>query len=217
MTAKIITFFTEKGGSGKTTSSIEVAGTLGLRNKKTLLVDLDEQGSATRCVAQADDNNPFPATLINLALMGGKAYREIRNHIDNYDFIIIDCPPSVNNPAPSGAMLISDLVIIPVIPSPTDLWASVASVELAKRAQATNEELKIAILPNMVQLNTSLARQALGILNEDPEVPVLKSHLGTRTAYRESLGFGTTVHNIPKAQKAIAEIDALVDEILSLL
>ena len=135
MTARIITIYNQKGGCGKTTISVQVAGTLGLRGNKVLLVDLDEQGSASRCLANADEDKPFPAATINLAAMTGKAHVEIRKHLDNYDYIVIDCPPSVNNPAPSNALVISDLAVIPVIPSPPDILASVAAKELAKKAQ----------------------------------------------------------------------------------
>lgn len=218
MTAKIITVYNQKGGCGKTTISVQIAGTLGLRGNKVLLVDLDEQGSASRCLANADEDKPFPAATINLAAMTGKAHVEIRKHLDNYDYIIIDCPPSVNNPAPSNALVISDLAVIPVIPSPPDILASVAAKELAKKAQMLNEDLKIVMLANQVQARTSLARDAIDLLNEETDgIPLLESRLASRTAFRESLGNGSTVHALKGQDKAIQEVDSLVDELLKYL
>jgi chromosome partitioning protein len=217
MTAKVITVFNQKGGCGKTTVTIQLAGALALRNFKTLIVDMDDQSTATRWASQATDDDPFPAALTNLAAMGGKMHREVRNQIENYDIIIIDCPPAVQSPAPSSAMLISDLAIIPIVPSPADMWAAVAAKQLAKTAQVTNEDLSVVVLPNMVQKNTTLARDTLDVLAEDEDIPLMKTRIGSRAAFRECQLIGATVHRIAKAHVAIAEIEELTDEVLLLL
>ncbi len=217
MVAKVVTLFNQKGGCGKTTMTIQIAGTLALRGFKTLVVDMDDQNTATRWASQADDNAPFPAAMMNLAAMGGKMHREIKNQLDNYDFIIIDCPPAALSPAPSSAMLISDLALIPVVPAPADMWASVAAKKLALTAQATNEALQIRVLPNMVQINTNLARDTLDVLAEDNEIPMLTSRIASRSAFRECQLTGSTVHSLSKTSAATQEVDALTDEILTLL
>jgi chromosome partitioning protein len=149
--------------------------------------------------------------------MGGKVHREIKNHLDNYDFIFIDCPPAVDSPAPSSAMLISDLAIIPIVPAPADMWASVAAKKLALTAQATNEQLLIRMLPNMVQKNTNLARDTLDVLAEDGEIPLMKTWIGSRSAFRECQLFGATVHKVAKSSPAVKEVDKLTDEVLEIL
>jgi chromosome partitioning protein len=217
MVAKVITVFNQKGGCGKTTVSMHVAGTLGLRGHRVLVVDMDEQGTATRWASQAPDESPFPATLSNLAAMGGKMHREIRSQIENYDYIVIDCPPAVHSPSPSSAMLVSDLALIPVVPAPADMWAVVAAKQLAFHAQATNEVLQVRLVPNMVQKNTTLARETLDVLSEDTEIPLAVARLGSRSAYRECQLLGATVHKISRARDAISEVESLVDEALSLL
>lgn len=217
MVAKVVTLFNQKGGCGKTTMTIQLAGTLAIRGYKTLVVDMDDQNTATRWASQAPDEAPFPAAMMNLAAMGGKMHREIKNQLENYDFIFIDCPPAALSPAPSSAMLISDLAIIPVVPAPADMWASVAAKKLALTAQLTNEELIIRILPNMVQKNTNLARDTLDVLAEDEEIPMTKSQVGSRSAFRECQLTGSTVHSLSKSSTAAQEIDTLVDEVLGLL
>lgn len=217
MVAKVITLFNQKGGCGKTTMTMQIAGTLALRGYKTLVVDMDDQSTATRWASQAPDDEPFPAALMNLAAMGGRMHREIKNQLDNYDFIIIDCPPAALSPAPSSAMLISDLAIIPVVPAPADMWASVAAKRLALTAQATNETLKIRILPNMVQKNTTLARDTLDVLAEDSEIPMLHTMVGSRAAFRECQLTGSTVHRLSKSSPAAQEVDRLIDEVLDLV
>lgn len=217
MVAKVITLFNQKGGCGKTTMTIQLAGTLALRGFKTLVVDMDDQNTATRWASQADDAAPFPAAMMNLAAMGGKMHREIKNQLENYDFILIDCPPAALSPAPSSAMLISDLALIPIVPAPADMWASVAAKKLALTAQATNEALQIRVLPNMVQKNTNLARDTLDVLAEDTEIPMLASRIASRSAFRECQLTGSTVHSLSRTSAATQEVDALTDEVLALL
>lgn len=217
MVAKVITVFNQKGGCGKTTVSMQVAGTLGRRDNRVLVIDMDEQGTATRWASQAMDDAPFPASLSNLAAMGGKMHREVRSQIENYDYIVIDCPPAVHSPSPSSAMLVSDLALIPVVPAPADMWAVVAAKQLATTAQATNESLKVRLVPNMVQKATTLARDTLDVLAEDDEIPLLHSWLGSRSAYRECQLIGSTVHKVPRAREAITEVDLLVNEVVRLL
>lgn len=217
MTAKVVTVFNQKGGCGKTTITIQLAGTIALRGFKTLVVDMDEQSTATRWASQAPDEEPFAAATMNLAAMGGKVHREIRNHLENYDFIFIDCPPAALSPAPSSAMLISDLAIIPIVPAPADMWASVAAKKLALTAQATNEQLQIRMLPNMVQKNTNLAKDTLEVLGEDEDIPLMKNWIGSRSAFRECQLTGSTVHKLGKSSAATKEVDKLTDEVLQIL
>lgn len=217
MPARIITVFNQKGGCGKTTSSMHLAGTLGLRGFRTMLVDMDEQGTATRWAAQAPEDDPFPAAVIGLAPSGGAMHREVKKFVNDYDFIVIDCPPAVHSPAPSSALLISDVAIIPVVPSPPDLWAAVAAKTLAEHAQVQNETLQVRVLANMVQRRVSIAKQAIEILGDDENIKLMDAMIGSRSAFRECQAMGCTVHGVSGAKDAAQEVDAFVDEILKLL
>ncbi len=216
MAAFICTVYNQKGGSGKTTVSVNLAGAVGLLKKKVLLVDMDEQGTSTRWVAQSTDSSCFLATPTNLAQMGGNFYKALRDQIDIYDLIVIDCPPAITSPVPSAALLISDLAILPVVPSPADLWAVLAAKDLAKNVQVKNPSLKARVLINMAQRQTSLARDAAAVLEEDQEIPPFKTMFGLRAAYRESQLLGATVHKVPRSKEAIGEVDGLVTEILEI-
>ncbi len=217
MSAKIITVFNQKGGAGKTTVSVHLAGTLGLRGAKILIVDMDEQNTATRWVGQADEEHPFPAAIMNLAALDGSMHKEVKKQIDRYDFIVIDCPPAVHSQAPMSALLISDLGIIPVVPSPGDLWAAVMAKELANKTRGLNDTLHVRVLVNAVQRRTSLARDAIEILGEDEDIPLMRSMIGARSAFRECQAIGATVHRVPGAKEAIAEVEAMVDEALAII
>jgi chromosome partitioning protein len=114
-------------------------------------------------------------------------------------------------------MLISDLAIIPIVPAPADMWASVAAKKLALAAQTTNEQLQIRMLPNMVQKNTNLAKDTLEVLGEDEDIPLMKNWIGSRSAFRECQLTGSTVHKMGKGIAATKEVDKLADEVLHIL
>lgn len=212
----IITVANQKGGCGKTTVAMSLAGTYGLRGKKVLVVDADLQGTATRWAGSAPDEMPFPAAVMGLAAVGGKLHREVKKYIDDYDVIVIDCPPAVDSNAPQSALLISDVAIVPVVPSPADLWAARGIKQIIEHAADINESLRPVMVANMVP-RTALGRDALSTL-EDFGIALARSTLGQRTAYREAVLYGCPVQSLgSKARNAADEIDALADEIWSLM
>jgi len=213
---QIITVANQKGGCGKTTVAMGLAGTYGLRGKKVLVVDADLQGTATRWAGSAPDETPFPAAVMGLAAVGGKLHREVKKYVDDYDVIVIDCPPAVDSAAPQSALLISDVAIVPVVPSPADLWAARGIKQIIENAGDINESLRPLLVANMVS-RTALGRDALSTL-EDFGIPLARSTLGQRTAYREAVLYGCPVQSLgSKARNAADEIDALADEIWSLM
>lgn len=217
MTAKIIAVCNQKGGSGKTTVSMQLAGTLARRKNRVLVVDADPQGTATRWAASAGDENPFPASVIGLSAANEKVHREVKKFVGDYDFIVIDCPPAADSPVPQSALLIADLALVPIIPSPLDLWASVGIRKVIENVGDINETLKSRLVVNQCQPKTNLAKETLEILPEFG-IKVCKNYLRQRTAYRQSAAFGQTVQDFgSKATDAIAEIEALTEEILSVL
>lgn len=218
MVAKIITIVNQKGGSGKTTLTMQISGSLAKRKKKVLVVDADPQGTATRWSSSASEDSPFPASVCGLSAAGESVHKEVRKFVDKFDYILIDCPPAIDSHVPQSALIISDLAIIPVIPSPADLWATKGIIKLISLAHSLNEGLKAIIVPNMCQLQTNLAKEALECL-QDFEIPVSKTCIHQRNVYRESSAYGQTVHmfGIIKGGRAVEEVESLTGEILSLL
>lgn len=215
MTARIITVFNQKGGVGKTTVALNSAGTLGLRGHKVLLVDLDDQGTLSISTGQAADDKPFPATTVSLS-DHPKPQNEIRKFLNDYDFIVIDCPPAIRSKMPSTALLISDLGIIPVGASGGSLWATGRAIELAQEAQTLNPALQYRTLANQEQ-NTAVIRDTFAQLAE-MEAPMFKTRLGYRNAFKEAEVLGMPVPMFAgKRHAATVETNALVDEILEVL
>lgn len=217
MAAKIITVVNQKGGSGKTTVSMQLAGALSRRGHRVLVVDADPQGTATRWAASAADEKPFPAAVVGLSAANAKVHREVKKFVDDYKYIVIDCPPAADSPVPQSALLIADLALVPIIPSPLDLWAAVGIREVINNLKDINQELQARLIVNQCQPNTNLAKEALEVLPEFG-IDMCQTYVRQRTVYRQSAVFGQTVHDFNgKAAAAIEEIDALTNEVLLLL
>jgi len=217
MVAKIITVCNQKGGSGKTTVSMCLAGALTSQGKKVLVVDADAQGTATRWAASAEESTTFPAAVIGLSAANAKVHREIKKFVNDYQYIIIDCPPAADSPVPQSALLVSDIAIVPVIPSPLDLWAAVGIREVINQVKTINENLEARLVVNQCQSNTSLAKDSLEILSEFG-IEVCQTKIGQRQVYRQIAIFGQTINQLgKKAGIALDEINSLTKELLEII
>jgi chromosome partitioning protein len=217
MTAKIIAVVNQKGGSGKTTVSMQLAGAIARQGKKVLVVDADPQGTATRWAASADDTNPFPASVVGLSAANAKVHREVKKFVDDYDCIIIDCPPAADSPVPQSALMIADIALVPIIPSPLDMWAAVGIRQVIHNVGDLNETLQARLVLNQCQPKTTLTQESLEILPKFGIV-LAASQIQHRQVYRQSAVYGQTVHDMAsKAASAIKEIDSLKDEVCKLI
>ncbi|MBD2435156.1 ParA family protein, partial [Fischerella sp. FACHB-380] len=163
------------------------------------------------------DEIPFPASVIGLSAASSKVHREVKKFIDDYDNIIIDCPPAADSPVPQSALLIADLALVPIIPSPLDMWAAVGIRQVIQNVSDFNEALQSRLVLNQCQPKTTLTQESLEVLPEFG-IPLLKTQIQHRQVYRQSAVFGQTVHNFgSKASAAISEIESLTDEVLEIL
>ncbi len=206
----IITLQNQKGGVGKTTLSLHLAHYFTFSGARVLLVDADPQGSA-RDWLQARDT-PAPFSLVGLDRP--TVHRDIKNLLRDYDVVVIDAPPRVTDIARS-AILAADLVIIPVQPSPLDVWAAQDTVRLVNDAVVYKETLRSVFAINREIVKTAIGRDVSAAL-AGSQVPVLSSHIAQRVAFAESLANGQTVFETKTDAKAIAEIEALGTELLAL-
>lgn len=109
MGAKIIAVYNQKGGCGKTMTSMQLGAALALRGYTTLVVDMDRQGTAAIWSGQATADEPFPARVISLAIQQGQMIGEIRKFVKDHEIIIIDCPPAIESLIPWAALNIAVL------------------------------------------------------------------------------------------------------------
>jgi chromosome partitioning protein len=216
MSAKVITVTNQKGGSGKTTVAVNLAANLGRRGYEVLLADIDPQGSASHYVSTAPEGKEMPVTIAGLSKTGERVHKYIQKFSEQYDYIVVDCPPVVDNKAARSALLISHLVVIPVQPAPLDFESTKATLELVGNTQVQNRRLKARLLATACP-RTNIAALLLEQLGE-ADVPLMDSSLGYRTAYREAAGEGVIVHDMGyTAQAAADEVDEVTDEVQGIL
>ena len=206
----IISIQNQKGGVGKTTLAIHISHALSLKGTKVLLVDADPQGSARDWAAARSDKTPFSV----IGLDRPTVHRDLPALAKDFDHVVIDGPPRVSDLARS-AIIAADIVVVPIQPSPYDVWAADEVIKLIQEASVFKEKLKSVFAINRKITNTAIGRdvaEALGSYN----IPVLKSSVSQRVAFAESAASGQTVLETDRNGSAAREILALVDELLSL-
>src|SRR2546423_7253905 len=126
----IIGVLTQKGGVGKTTIAINPAAAFAGAGKRVLLVDADPQASALAWSAARVSPPLFPV----VGMAKPTLHRDLPELARDYDVVIIDGAPRANELA-RAAILASDLIVIPVQPSPYDVWATADTVQLINEAK----------------------------------------------------------------------------------
>ena len=214
MVAKIIAVVNQKGGAGKTTLAMLLAGSLADSGKRVLVADADPQNTALHWAGMGGG---FPAEVEDVSGEEGKLHKALRKRQEEFDYIVIDSPPAAAAPVTASALRAARLALVPVIPSPLDLWASVRIREAIAHARHKNPELEARLMVNQIQLNTLLAQEVLGMLPEFG-IPMLAASLKSRTAYRQCAALGTTIRALgSRAAMASLEVDALRREVERLL
>lgn len=203
---RVIAVLNQKGGSGKTTIATHLARALQLEGKEVLLVDSDPQGSARDWAAVRDDQ-PVTVVGIDRPTIG----RDLKN-VAHQEFVVIDGAPQAADLAVS-AIKAADFVLIPVQPSPYDIWATAELVELVKqRIEVTDGSLQAAFVVSRAIKGTRIGSEVAEALN-GYELPVLESRITQRVSYPGTAAAGTTVLDSEPNGDAAAEVRALAAEI----
>ena len=176
----IIGVLNQKGGVGKTTLSIGIAAELARQGARVLLIDADPQGSSLDWAAAREGAALFSI----VGLPRATIHKEIENLRQNYDHVVIDGPPRVTDLARS-AIMASDIVVIPVQPSPYDIWAADDVVKLIAEAMVYKENLKSCFVINRKIVNTAIGRDVADVLGSY-DLAVLNSTIAQRVIFAES-------------------------------
>jgi len=207
MPPRIIAVLNPKGGSGKTTLAIHLASAL-QQSERTLLVDSDIQGSSRDWGAV----RPQPSPLAVIGLDRPSLDRDIQAFGDDYAWIVIDGAAKLEKMMAS-AIKAADLVLIPVQPSPLDLWACAPLVDVIQARQvATDGRPSAAFVLNGVKKGTKIARECGRPLGEFG-LPVLRGAIHHRTVLARSLIDGSTALDLDPNGEAAFEVWHVVRQI----
>ena len=210
---KVISILNQKGGVGKTTISVNLASAIAKKGKSVLLFDADPQGSALDWFAsRSDEMEPlFPV----VGCAKPNLHKTIPDLGKGRDVVVIDGAPRVTDLA-RAAIMASDLVLIPVQPSPYDVWAAEEVVKLIKEAQIYRPEIQAAFVINRKIAKTAIGRDIVDAL-EGFEIDVLDSTLSQRVVYAESAAVGVAVFEQDSKSYATREVNRLAKEVLNVL
>lgn len=205
--SKIIAILNQKGGAGKTTLATNLARALQLHDETVLLIDSDPQGSARDWHAASEG-----AYLSVVGLDRPTLDKDIQAVKGQHDWLIIDGAPQIENIA-VAAIKCADVVLIPVQPSPYDIWSCADLVEIVKtRQQVTEGRPKTAFVISRMIKNTQVGREIREIL-EDYELPVFTHFTSQRVAYVTSASLGQSVLDSEPKGEAAQEIQNIAREL----
>ena len=201
----IIGLLQQKGGVGKTTLTLNLAAAAAFDGQRVLVVDADPQGSALAWSSIRQTKPLFPV----IGLPKPNLHRELPEIAKDYDMVFIDGAPRVNELARS-AILASDLVLIPVQPSPFDVWAAQETITLIREAQQFKPTINAAFVINRKIANTVIARDVLAAFGE-LHFPVLDATVTQRVAFAEAAAQGLTVPELSRSGEPAMEIERLYE------
>ncbi len=202
--ARVITLAQQKGGTGKTTLAANLAAALAGRHRVALL-DTDPQRSLTRWhELRTAGARTAPLTFSHVA--GWRVGAEIERLRGTHDVVLIDSPPQIDTDA-RLAVRAADLVLIPVQPSPPDLWAAEGTLKLAGA-----EHRAVRIVLNRVPTASRL-RETVRADIAARGLPLLRSGIGNRIGFAQAFASGLGVTEASPRTAAAAELLALVAEL----
>ena len=209
MSGHVVTIAQQKGGAGKTTLVAQLAVAFAAKGKSVAIVDIDPQGSLTGWFREREKSDAANKLVLS-TITGWRAQGAIDKLKTEFDFVLVDSPPHAETEA-RIAVRAADLVLVPIQPSPMDLWATEPTLALARN------EKRLAFLV----INRLMPRVNLGeILTERIAalgVAVAKATIGSRTSFAASMLEGKGVVETAPGSKARAEILSLAGEITKLL
>lgn len=203
---KVIAVLNQKGGAGKTTIATNLARALQISGADVLLVDSDPQGSARDWSAVREDN---PVAVVGIDRP--TIERDLKQIVKK-DFVIIDGAPQAANLAVS-AIKAADFILIPVQPSPYDIWATSDLVDLVhQRIEVTDGKLQAAFVVSRAIKGTKISGE-VGEALAGYGLPILQARITQRVIYPGSAAKGLSVLDAASNADAVAEINALAAEI----
>ncbi len=206
MAGKVITIAQHKGGAGKTTLSAQLAAALGLTDAKILIIDVDPQGSLTEWHKVRSQTLGRKNKITLFQTQGWKMMRELPRIQREFDYIIVDTPPHAESES-SIAIRLADLVLMPMQPSPLDVWACAPTIKIILQ-----EKKPLMLVMNRLPAKSRLNDTIMDKLN-GMSVQVARSTLGNRVAFASSMMQGLGVGEFDPRGMAAAEMADLLKEI----
>ena len=208
MAGLIITVAQQKGGSGKTTLSAHLATAFAYSGMNVAILDCDPQGSLGEWFEAREQALGEDDTGLSFRTASGwGARREARNLAGSHDAVVVDTPPKTDTEA-RPAIEAASLVIVPVQPSPMDVWACGSTLALADK-ERTPALLVLNRVPPRATITEEMAEALAGA-----DAPLAKTRIGNRVGFAGAMTQGLTIMDTDKSGKGAAEMNALRAEVM---
>lgn len=202
----IISIVNQKGGVGKTTLAVNVAGASAENGRRVLLIDTDPQGSVLQWNS-VNEKSSFEVKHHPEPISEPIA----RTYAREYQDVIIDSPPALEG-ITRATLRISDLGIIPITPSPLDIWSAKETILMIREESEKNRNLRVRLLVYRKIPGTRIAKEVRQAL-EVYDLPVIETEITQRIACVEAMIAGLSVIDYAPGSKAAQEIRQLLKEI----
>lgn len=213
----------QKGGCGKTTTCMNLAGGLAAAGFTVLVVDADPQGSATEWRNRSEESR---LNFDLIAMSTSSIHKELPKIIGNssYEIAVIDCPPGTENKGfgtvTRSALLAADCIIIPSRPTPIDFLATAIMLPVLADVSTIKPDLRIFLLLNAKHANNRLGKTAKDgaiamFSDQGITISIMETEIHDRTAFAEAPATGQTVIDAAPSSKAAKEILSLTKEVIA--
>ena len=212
MSVRSIALASLKGGCGKSTLAFNLAAGLA-RRERIGLVDADPQGAVRHWLDWSADR-AGESVLPEVYEAGGDPLGVLAKAKRRHDRVVVDCPPSLDMVITGRILEQVDAVVIPVLPSPLDLWAGASTVEAVNAARLRNPALRAWLLLNQMEPGSAISR-AMGEALAGLDIPSLASVVRRRAAFRTAAVEGLSVYQLgARGREAAREMDRILEEVL---
>ena len=202
-----------KGGSGKSTVAVNLAVMRAREERDVLLVDADDQETATDFTVLRNECLGGKAGYTSVALRGKAIRTEVHRLVPKYDDIIIDTGGR-DTTSQRAAMSVADVYLVPFVPRSFDVWTLERVAELVEEVQTVHLDLQPFVFLNRADARGRDNAEAVAYFREFETLEYLDAPLGNRKVFANAAASGLAVVEYrPRDPKAIAEIERFYESV----
>lgn len=203
----VIAVVSAKGGTGKSTITLNLGGTLSSAGRRVLIIDADPQGSIAQWAKKSKQKEPTILVEPSPAV-----HRKIKKLYTNYDYVLFDSPPTFNKRIRSVIGLV-DRLIIPVSPGMADYWSTKKLLELYFEEKEKRPKLDARLLISRIDRRTKMGREFRPFL-ERLSIPIFVSEIPQRIIYSESWQKRKTVDRLQPNSTGSKDFRSFAQEVM---